>query len=1263
MLCARIVVASTAVFIAVTVGGGAQPRSGESDRAASSQSVGGSGQWRSLGPADWNHSAATLARFPNHGTVLSVAVAARRPNVVFAGTRTAGIWMSVDTGAHWVEVATDLNVTFVPDIAICAEKPNVVYAVTDRGTVKSTDGGSTWSPAGNLGAGDDNGLYSIRRIAVAASNPDVAYMVSGNNVYRTVNGGGIWFRLYVIPPEVLQYTDVQVHPRNSSVVYLAAIDNEYGFGAWSVVQRSTDGGRTFSTKGAGYPRFSSGNFMKRAMLAITPYAASDVRVICAGGAYDGVEGVFGEYLSHDAAESFTSICCGETDGPEPADPARGNPNLFGETDTSTGTPLISTNMGYAVSDVDPRYVVAGGVHPWYSTDGGRTWGAANGIFRGVRRMVYAGGVVWMATDGGVVRSLDNGRTYEDRGAGISAVSIVGITQSLSRDVIAVSAAGGGVYVRDLQTYGPAGGGWYPLIDSTTRNATLNPVDDRWLYCGASSRDVLFRERDIARRPIPSPLGITIGGPAFDAVAFDPRDYTTLITTDREHRRIVRSTDNGVSWRTLKTFTDSVELVKQSNAKANLLVAMGDRELWNSVDGGTTWKRLIRVDEITAGKPLLDIALSDQDQFRMWGIVGGGHGPRSVVTTTDGGGTWMDYSGSLATFDARSLVAQRGTDGGVFVGTTQGVYYRNDAMKNWQPVGAGLPVCTVNALAINYAGRTLRAGTTRGLWECDLPESSRPRAVIACDRTVIACPSDAVRFGSYSLASGSSTTISWTFPGGDPATSAEPNPTVHYARPGSYGATLTVTDQFGTDAQTLDDLIHVYPGECGLDSTAGLAVRLGGAERGFIELPRVDVPSNAFTFMAWIRPEGIQPDSSALLASDAGLFFGFRNGSNELAFEWKGEGGGWKSGLLVPPDAWSHVALVCDGSGVTVYLNGNPAHLPIVIQGIELSAPGARLGENRIDGESRGFVGLIDEVCLYGRPLSREEVRGDMHLLKTAASAGLRLYYQFNEAHQTAPYDRVGSLHAIAAAGVKRVPSRAPIGPGTSYRTYVAGPGDRNFEGTGVEMQFVPNASYVNGDIIVYRLRARPDRLPEDSARLSNTYWIVRSWGSNIFTPPGTMKFNGLGMISRADASAPGAFKLYRRDVNADVVSWGPPVDSAVMADAANGGVTFSDAGDALAFGQFIVGTSGTSLLAVSERDADRAFALHPNPAADVASVTAARDEAGGTVELVDLLGRTHARSVLREAVGSAIARLDLSGVPTGIYLVRVGAACLRLVRR
>ncbi|MFK8056762.1 MAG: PKD domain-containing protein [Saprospiraceae bacterium] len=54
------------------------------------------------------------------------------------------------------------------------------------------------------------------------------------------------------------------------------------------------------------------------------------------------------------------------------------------------------------------------------------------------------------------------------------------------------------------------------------------------------------------------------------------------------------------------------------------------------------------------------------------------------------------------------------------------------------------------------------------------------------------------------------TLEWSFPGGTPATSTDPMPTVMYAAGGTFSASLTVTNATGTDTEIATDLVVVAP---------------------------------------------------------------------------------------------------------------------------------------------------------------------------------------------------------------------------------------------------------------------------------------------------------------------------------------------------------------------------------------------------------------------------------------------------------------------
>jgi PKD repeat protein len=71
-----------------------------------------------------------------------------------------------------------------------------------------------------------------------------------------------------------------------------------------------------------------------------------------------------------------------------------------------------------------------------------------------------------------------------------------------------------------------------------------------------------------------------------------------------------------------------------------------------------------------------------------------------------------------------------------------------------------------------------------------------------------CVNSSIQFTDTSL--GGPTTWNWTFPGGSPANSADANPLVTYATPGTYDVSLTVTNGALNDTETLTGYLTVTP---------------------------------------------------------------------------------------------------------------------------------------------------------------------------------------------------------------------------------------------------------------------------------------------------------------------------------------------------------------------------------------------------------------------------------------------------------------------
>ena len=160
---------------------------------------------------------------------------------------------------------------------------------------------------------------------------------------------------------------------------------------------------------------------------------------------------------------------------------------------------------------------------------------------------------------------------------------------------------------------------------------------------------------------------------------------------------------------------------------------------NVAGGASTW--INQTGVINPGTfPVSSIAIDSSDASGFTAYVSiMGFGVSHVWKTTDGGFSWIDFSGNLPDAPANAVLVDPGTNssnGMVYVGTDVGVFSSFTASANWTEVGplAGpgqsgyLPNVAVTALRmyINGGTKLLRASTYgRGLWQYPITPSFAP----------------------------------------------------------------------------------------------------------------------------------------------------------------------------------------------------------------------------------------------------------------------------------------------------------------------------------------------------------------------------------------------------------------------------------------------------------------------------------------------------------------------------------------------------------
>jgi photosystem II stability/assembly factor-like uncharacterized protein len=153
-------------------------------------------------------------------------------------------------GLAWRHVGPAMFAGRVADVAGVPAKPDILYVgASSAGLYKSVNGGTTFEPVFESG-----NTLSIGAIAVQPDNPDVVYVGTGegavrnsisfgDGIYKTMDGGRTWTHLGLEKTE--RFGRIALHPRDPQIVLAAALGPAFGPHPERGIFRSTDGGKTW----------------------------------------------------------------------------------------------------------------------------------------------------------------------------------------------------------------------------------------------------------------------------------------------------------------------------------------------------------------------------------------------------------------------------------------------------------------------------------------------------------------------------------------------------------------------------------------------------------------------------------------------------------------------------------------------------------------------------------------------------------------------------------------------------------------------------------------------------------------------------------------------------------------------------------------------------------------------------------------------------------------------------------------------------------
>ena len=157
----------------------------------------------------------------------------------YESDKNLGVYRSDDAGANWYRVTTDPRPAMrigggdLPVPAVDPKNPDIVYS-TSIVTVRSTDGGKTWTSIRGAPGGDD-----YQNIWINPEHPNIILLVSDQGALVTVNDGKTWSSWYNQPTAQLY------HVQTSNTFPYKVCGGQQESGSVCISSRGNDGEITF----------------------------------------------------------------------------------------------------------------------------------------------------------------------------------------------------------------------------------------------------------------------------------------------------------------------------------------------------------------------------------------------------------------------------------------------------------------------------------------------------------------------------------------------------------------------------------------------------------------------------------------------------------------------------------------------------------------------------------------------------------------------------------------------------------------------------------------------------------------------------------------------------------------------------------------------------------------------------------------------------------------------------------------------------------